>query len=1560
MSRPSISSPLSPTSTIGSSPLFTLGGTLKPAEEEKDDAPTEVASLVERALKAWNDEFGTFVTNLVGAVRLKAAAAQAAGPNIPHQQPIDSPLAVPASIPASAPLLVKLPALLEKFRSQRVITRENYLVHILKAADRLKQCEQYAAARLCYQNYQDVAGTSGVAASTSSGGTSSAAPSLTGTLLANHVQVLFGWNECSFRLAISADPNLKEPASLQLVLSIMRQVQDAMSLLFNSASDESLSFLLYNGCLLLFHMVEPLIGFGYRTEAMEFISWIVMSMENMAVLCSVRYLSFRIKMYLLIAQMHEFLGENSTALNVAQRALGKIRELAQWESVEQPVPAKTLFLLTQAAQAVSIAIVKYSYLLGSVTDAQIETQLTTEFKEDQQSLLLLLELMRDPHARTADKYLSAVSAQKEFFKQMAQVENERVRKEEEINLAQAQAQAEQAAAIAAGTAKKTSGGKKGVSMAQEILAEVQAANAAAADGAGKTDRTSTGRSSSAKKKSSKRGANTGDEDAEPSIVPVRQDIRDPRAKFLVELALRQLRMMLEQETPVSVLNAHALGFSSGRDIVSAPTTTSKSSTSSFSHTTPGAWISLRTIFLVARSAFTHGCWEECEAATGMFWDRIAESPDRQKEIEQDRTDKTEGIGMETQLMLLQRMIALMRAQVNEREGVESVDVAKLQELIELLNQCTTSLPSAVSSPLDGTTTLSSPLSPTSPSPSSPLLPGSFLAVSKSPDLFSDVATWVWEEYLEGMVRSRRALRELPKQIVPPRALEDEARLLEQEDKLGVVRVGRFEHTAVLLSGLTALGKLLRVLRVPDTMWIARVALETAALLRDSELNPNSPVDDPVQGGNLKSILRSIKPAISATESYLGGVQLMQGLGAVGGTLHSVQRAFQVYLSGVKLNSNGTVDVESTRKPLARPFTRIDSSVSCAHVDLVLEYLDARLALGLQKAVTAAKAAHAKYIAELEKKYALTATYRKQPDPLLLPTYNSQTEAQLLEEAGANVYRRALTLLVMLSYRAGHAAQQEFVETRIRPCLKEVAAQESALLSYTQLRVVNAPSNIGACAYVLHNDFDHLSTRRTGEETSMEIAAAEKRVFKGKLPAPRFIARNQTTMVLRPVVPLEFRKRYRPRSVILYGKASETGIDVSSNNTEVVPLGLEYFLPKDVDEPLEDIVVRGLEENTSYVFACQCIGFDGEPITSIGVSSPRFVTCVPVSKVILEGLLVSVLRKLGDLQRLTDMSQSMTSKRIKSSEEEKTASALTAPSDQSPAVRDFYFSATILPVSYSILQPFLRLRAVASHTRPRARKRGQALRLGAGDRVEWEWFGEDSEEEEDGLEAERDSGKAKSDAITSYANRHQTNGLRDSYILGPVAREFEHRLDVWQLHIGLLQDAPRPLLYLLAKAAHAHADCLANRPVTVSGATRPLSLLQLHTLEIVRSLIIALQIQIVLEDWSLVAETILKIHNTLLPIMDGGVAPMGANTLLFQPLAITFQYAISGAATWQVYSTLAVDHPHPLKSPQAVSHTCPWQSTRCTVTCMCRNLEQPLGGACSALALGVAGSLQSSA
>ena len=134
-----------------------------------------------------------------------------------------------------------------------------------------------------------------------------------------------------------------------------------------------LAWLLYNGSVLVHGISEKMMNFGHATKMVEYLTWTVLALESEVVLCSPKYLPWRLQFYATLCRCVDRSSEFSKALRCANRALQQINNLQRWESMATvpPVPNETTFAINQGREAMKTLIFKYKYLLGEIPEKEV-------------------------------------------------------------------------------------------------------------------------------------------------------------------------------------------------------------------------------------------------------------------------------------------------------------------------------------------------------------------------------------------------------------------------------------------------------------------------------------------------------------------------------------------------------------------------------------------------------------------------------------------------------------------------------------------------------------------------------------------------------------------------------------------------------------------------------------------------------------------------------------------------------------------------------------------------------------------------------------------------------------------------------------------------------------------------------------------------------------------------------------------------------------------------------------------------------------------------------------
>ena len=104
---------------------------------------------------------------------------------------------------------------------------------------------------------------------------------------------------CKYNLLLEIDPRLQLERSVEDVRQLLRQIQDAQMLILDAENDfqEHLYWLLLNGTIHTYTLARRMMRFGYAKLVHHFLTFSILTMESLINLCTLRHLSWRVKLY---------------------------------------------------------------------------------------------------------------------------------------------------------------------------------------------------------------------------------------------------------------------------------------------------------------------------------------------------------------------------------------------------------------------------------------------------------------------------------------------------------------------------------------------------------------------------------------------------------------------------------------------------------------------------------------------------------------------------------------------------------------------------------------------------------------------------------------------------------------------------------------------------------------------------------------------------------------------------------------------------------------------------------------------------------------------------------------------------------------------------------------------------------------------------------------------------------------------------------------------------------------------------------------------------------------
>ncbi|XP_048466510.1 cilia- and flagella-associated protein 54-like [Rhincodon typus] len=182
-----------------------------------------------------------------------------------------------------------------------------------------------------------------------------------------------------------ADSRLLKLDSQRKCTSILKFLRLTMQV---ALPKEQLCWLIYNGTTYIYTICRHLMVLTLYTKAFEFLLWASICMETSIPLSTVRYLRWRTTLYTAVCQCYYDCASDLTAEVFARRALGKISELSQLETMNpSPQTPEVGKAFREATVKVSVMIFKRAVFEGRRKPKGILRPMQrTNYKESQNDL----------------------------------------------------------------------------------------------------------------------------------------------------------------------------------------------------------------------------------------------------------------------------------------------------------------------------------------------------------------------------------------------------------------------------------------------------------------------------------------------------------------------------------------------------------------------------------------------------------------------------------------------------------------------------------------------------------------------------------------------------------------------------------------------------------------------------------------------------------------------------------------------------------------------------------------------------------------------------------------------------------------------------------------------------------------------------------------------------------------------------------------------------------------------------------------------------------------------
>lgn len=127
----------------------------------------------------------------------------------------------------------------------------------------------------------------------------------------------------------------------------------------NSNLREKLYFLIYNTSIIFYDYCHRFRQHGYSIHACKYLIWVIALFESNIVLSGIKYLKWRIKLYIELSYCYEDYGAYKAAYKVIVQAINKVSERRAIEEQQLPLPDFIKSTLTDSFRILKTFEFKY-------------------------------------------------------------------------------------------------------------------------------------------------------------------------------------------------------------------------------------------------------------------------------------------------------------------------------------------------------------------------------------------------------------------------------------------------------------------------------------------------------------------------------------------------------------------------------------------------------------------------------------------------------------------------------------------------------------------------------------------------------------------------------------------------------------------------------------------------------------------------------------------------------------------------------------------------------------------------------------------------------------------------------------------------------------------------------------------------------------------------------------------------------------------------------------------------------------------------------------------------
>uniref|UniRef100_K3WEA2 Uncharacterized protein n=1 Tax=Globisporangium ultimum (strain ATCC 200006 / CBS 805.95 / DAOM BR144) TaxID=431595 RepID=K3WEA2_GLOUD len=187
-----------------------------------------------------------------------------------------------------------------------------------------------------------------------------------------YIRAMYGMAMSEFFIQKRRDPLVRHPGTLEKMIASLRFLQTGMdaATALERGQPHQYAWLILNGSVLMFSIARPLCCLGFAAEVVTFLKWVILAMESTVVLCTTKYILWRLQIFALIFECYESMAIShhqqehlearcrNAALKCAEYALKVVLRLIKEEELDLPLPKDVVAILAHAQTTANMLVTR--------------------------------------------------------------------------------------------------------------------------------------------------------------------------------------------------------------------------------------------------------------------------------------------------------------------------------------------------------------------------------------------------------------------------------------------------------------------------------------------------------------------------------------------------------------------------------------------------------------------------------------------------------------------------------------------------------------------------------------------------------------------------------------------------------------------------------------------------------------------------------------------------------------------------------------------------------------------------------------------------------------------------------------------------------------------------------------------------------------------------------------------------------------------------------------------------------------------------------------------------